>query len=216
MSLRYALLALLTAGPLTGYDAAKRFGGSVGHVWHAPDSQIYPELRRMQKDGLIEGEQVRWGPRSTKTQYRITDDGIAAFRTWMNTPLDHAPERDAHHMQAAYFEWADPDRARAILHRHIEYYTTQVELLTAVRDGIKAGTDPAIVRRLDHYPQHEHARIIAYKAYTYDGMIARSRSEIDWANKGLVLLDELSHAESSHRDHGDDGTATEHPVTVHS
>lgn len=95
MSLRYALLALLTAGPLTGYDAAKRFNGSVGHVWHAPDSQIYPELRRMQKDGLIEGQQVRWGPRSTKTQYEITDGGLAAFRTWMNTPLDHAPERDA-------------------------------------------------------------------------------------------------------------------------
>lgn len=153
----------------------------------------------MEKDGLIQGEQVRWGPRSTKTQYSITDDGIAAFRAWMNTPLDHAPERDAHHMQAAYFEWADPDRAREILHKHIEYYSTQVELLTAVRDGIKAGTDPAIVRRLDHYPAHEHQRIIAYKAYTYDGMIARSRSEIDWAHKGLALLDELAGTESSPR-----------------
>ncbi|WP_327118429.1 PadR family transcriptional regulator [Nocardia sp. NBC_01730] len=192
MSLRYALLALLTGGPLTGYDAAKRFGGSVGHVWHAPDSHIYPELRRMHKEGLVESEQVRWGPRSTKTQYRITEDGVAAFRQWMNTPLDHAPERDVHHMQAAYFEWAEPEYAREILRRHIEYYTTHVELLTDVRDGIRAGTDPVIVRRLGNYPDHEHARIIAYKAYTYEGMIARSRAEIDWARSGLELVDRLS------------------------
>ncbi|MGR6520300.1 PadR family transcriptional regulator (plasmid) [Rhodococcus erythropolis] len=192
MSLRYALLAVLTAGPLTGYDATKRFSGSVGHVWYAQDSQIYPELRRMEKGGLISGEQVRWGPKSTKTQYRITETGIAAFRAWMNTPIDHAPVRDTHHMQAAYFEWAEPEQARAILGRHIEYHNEQVTLFTSVRDGILNKTDPAIIRRLDKYPEHEHARIVAYKAYTYEGMITRSQAEIDWAIKGLHLIDQIT------------------------
>ena len=191
MSLRYALLALLTAGPSTGYDAAKRFGGSVGQVWHAPDSQIYPELKRMAAEGLIAGEQVRWGPRSTKTEYSITDDGLAAFREWMNTPIDYAPERDAHHMQAAYFEWADPDAARANLLAHLEHHRRQMELLTAVRDGIEARTDPAIVRRLERYPAEQHDAIVAYKVFTYDGMIERSRAEIDWAERGLKLIEEL-------------------------
>ena len=191
MSLRYALLALLTAGPLTGYDAAKRFGGSVGHVWHAPDSQIYPELKRMAAEGLIAGEQVRWGPKSTKTQYSITDEGLAAFREWMNTPIDHAPERDAHHMQAAYFEWADPDAARANLVAHLDHHRRHVELLTAVRDGIAAGTDPAIVGRLERYPAEQHDAIVAYKVFTYEGMIERSRAEIDWAERGLKLIEDL-------------------------
>ncbi|WP_092808262.1 PadR family transcriptional regulator [Rhodococcus globerulus] len=191
MSLRFALLAVLTAGPLTGYDAAKRFSGSVGHVWYAQDSQIYPELRRMEKDSLIAGEQVRWGPNSTKTQYRITDAGISAFRTWMNTPIDHAPVRDTHHMQAAYFEWAEPEQAREILSRHITYYNEQVKLFTAVRDGILNRTDPAIIRRLDQHPEHDHAQILAYKAYTYEGMISRSQAEIDWARKGIDLIDQL-------------------------
>ncbi|MGB3771965.1 MAG: PadR family transcriptional regulator [Rhodococcus sp. (in: high G+C Gram-positive bacteria)] len=191
MSLRYALLALLTAGPLTGYDAAKKFSGSVGHVWHAPDSQIYPELRRMQGDGLVDGEQVRWGPRSTKTQYRITESGVEDFRVWMSTPLEHAPERDAHHMQAAYLEWSDPDRAREILRNHLDYFSGHVALLTAVRDGIEAREDPAIVRRLDSRPASEHEKIIAFKAYSYSGMIARGRSEIEWARAGLELIDRL-------------------------
>lgn len=191
MSLRYALLALLTAGPLTGYDAAKRFGGSVGQVWNAPDSQIYPELKRMAAEGLIAGEQVRWGPRSTKTEYSITDDGVAAFREWMNTPIDYAPERDAHHMQAAYFEWADPDAARANLLAHLEHHRRQMELLTVVRDGIEARTDPNLLRRLELYPADQHDAIVAYKVFTYDGMIERSRTEINWAERGLKLVEEL-------------------------
>ncbi|MDV8022715.1 PadR family transcriptional regulator [Rhodococcus sp. IEGM 1330] len=191
MSLRYALLALLTAGPVTGYDAAKRFSGSVGHVWHAPDSQIYPELRRMESDGFVAGEQVRWGPRSTKTQYRITEDGIDAFRSWMNTPLDHMPVRDAFHMQAAYFEWADPECARRILRSHIDYYTEQVAQLSTIKTDIESRTDSMIARRLQNRPVEEHDRIIAYKAHTYAGMIARCRSEIDWAESGLALVDHL-------------------------
>ena len=94
MSLRYALLALLTAQPMTGYDLAKAFHSSVGHVWHAPDSQIYPQLRRMETEGLITGTSVPWGPRGTKTRYDITDAGLTAFREWMTEPLEYARERE--------------------------------------------------------------------------------------------------------------------------
>lgn len=197
MSLRYALMALLTAGPLTGYDAAKRFSGSVGHVWHAPDSQIYPELRRMQTDGLIEGEQVRWGPRSTKTRYHLTDTGLDDFRRWMSTPPGHAAERDVHRMQAAYLEWADPEHALAILREHVEYFTEQVDMYTAIRDGIEARTDPAIRRRLETRPEYEHDKIVAYKVFSYSGMIARARSEIEWATAGIELVRQLEAADST-------------------
>lgn len=192
MSLRYALLALLTAEPLTGYDAAKRFGGSVGHVWHAPDSQIYPELRRMEKEGLIEGEQVRWGPKSTKTRYSITDSGVLAFREWMDSPLDYAPVRDAAHMRAAYFEWADPDSARDCLRRHIDHYADQIACWTVVRAAIVDATNATIAVRLQKYAAVEHERIVAFKAFAYDGLIARGEVEIEWARKGLALLDKVS------------------------
>lgn len=192
MSLRYALLALLTAEPLTGYDAAKRFGGSVGHVWHAPDSQIYPELRRMEREGFVEGEQVRWGPNSTKTRYSITEEGIRAFREWMSTPLDYAPVRDAAHMRAAYFEWADPDSARECLQRHIDHYTEQITQWTTVRDAILDLSNATIARRVQKYPAEDHERIIAFKAFAYDGLIGRGEAEIAWARQGLELLDKLS------------------------
>lgn len=195
VSLRYALLALLTAEPLTGYDAAKRFNASVGHVWHAPDSQIYPELRRMEDEGLVASTAVRWGPNSTKKLYAITDDGVGALREWMDAPLEYAPERDAPHMRAAYFEWADPAAAREHLLRHIAFHRSQVEQWIETRQAVLDATNPTLAKRLQKYPEREHQRIVAFKAYAYDGLISRANAEIDWAQSGLELIERLAHSE---------------------
>ncbi|OSM42739.1 PadR family transcriptional regulator [Nesterenkonia sp. PF2B19] len=191
MSLRAALLALLTAEPLTGYEAAKRFDSSVGHVWNAPDSQIYPELRRMEKEGLVDGVQVPWGPNSTKTRYYITEDGERAFRDWMDTPLDYGPLRDAAHMQAAYFEWADAERTRDHLRRHIAFYSGMLDRWRAAREEILDHSQRTIAARLEKFPPESHERIVAYKAFAYEGLIARGEAEAAWARRGLELIDSL-------------------------
>jgi PadR family transcriptional regulator AphA len=191
MSLRYALLALLTAQPMTGYDLAKAFHSSVGHVWHAPDSQIYPQLKRMEAEGLIAGETVAWGPRGTKTQYDITDAGLAAFQEWMTEPLDYAREREPAHLRAAYFEWTDPATVRQQLEQHIAHFTEQREQWVAQRDAIRDRTHPVVQRRLERYPPEQWDRIVEYKAFAYEGMIARADTEIAWARRGLALVDEL-------------------------
>lgn len=194
MSLRYALLALLTAQPMTGYDLAKSFHSSVGHVWHAPDSQIYPQLRRMESDGLIAGTTVAWGPRGTKTQYDITPAGLTAFREWMTEPLDYAREREPAHLRAAYFEWTQPDVVRRQLEEHIAHFTEQRTQWVAQRDAIRDRTHPIVQRRLDRYPPEEWDRIVEYKAFAYEGMIARADTEIAWAHRGLALVDRLEGA----------------------
>ncbi|MFD2399005.1 PadR family transcriptional regulator [Prauserella oleivorans] len=94
MSLRYALIALLTSRPMTGYDLSKSFSRSVAHVWHAPDSQIYPELNRMERDGLLDSVEVPWGKKGTKKEYHVTDAGLADFRKWMESPLVPQRQRD--------------------------------------------------------------------------------------------------------------------------
>ena len=100
MSLRYALLALLRVGPLSGYDLQKQFSLSVGHVWHAPDSQIYPELRKMETEGLIEGEDQPRGQRGHAA--RVPRDGcrregvrrVDAFAAGLSArPRSRAPAR---------------------------------------------------------------------------------------------------------------------------
>lgn len=191
MSLRNALLALLVVEPMTGYDLAKRFSSSVGNVWHAPDSQIYPELRRMTQDGLLEAEEVPFGRKGRKIAYTITDAGRQAFRDWMDSDLQWARDRDPMHLRAAYFEFASPDRARAQLEAYREH-TRQIQAAWQQQiDEIDAGTSATLARRLETVPSEDHRRTTAFKRYTYEGLVARAEAEIAWAERGLSLLDDL-------------------------
>jgi PadR family transcriptional regulator AphA len=192
VSLRYALLALLTVEPMTGYDLSKQFQSTVAHVWHAPDSQIYPELKRMEKEGLLEGQDVLWGRKGRKREYHVTDQGVQAFRSWMNETLSYPRERDPMHLKAAYFEWADPQAARVQLEAHIENYTARREEWVDAIADIQGGSNPILVKRLAHAPEAARVRIQAFKKFTYDGLITKADQEIAWAESGLALLDELN------------------------
>jgi DNA-binding PadR family transcriptional regulator len=191
VSLRYALLALLTAQPMTGYDLAKAFHSSVGHVWHAPDSQIYPELRRMESEHLVRGEATGWGQVGTKTEYAITDAGVDAFREWMASPLSYRLERDPAHLKAAYFEWTDPQSARAQLEAHAEHYGVLRAQWQSQLEAIRDRSHPMVARRLEIFPESDWDRITAFKEFTYEGLVARADQEIEWAARGVALVARL-------------------------
>ncbi len=191
MSLRYALLAILRVGPLSGYDLQKQFAQSVGHVWYAPDSQIYPELRKMERDGLIEGEEQVRGERGVRRVYHVTPEGDRAFVDWMNSPLEYQRVRDPAHLRAAYLESASPDAARRFLHDHIAEWEGELEQWRGELTHIEALTNPMLVRRLQVTADDERERTIAFKRFAYEGLVERALAEIAWARRGLKLLDEL-------------------------
>lgn len=191
MSLRYALLALLRVGPQSGYDLQKQFSLSVGHVWHAPDSQIYPELRKMESEGLIEGEDQLRGERGTRRLYHVTPAGDAAFVAWMAAPLDYQRVRDPAHLRAAYLEVAAPDDARTFLRAHIAQWEGELEQWEGELRRIDARDNPMLVRRLAVTPEGQRERVVAYKRFAYEGLVERARGEIEWARRGLDLVDQL-------------------------
>ncbi|HXD61795.1 MAG TPA: PadR family transcriptional regulator [Lacisediminihabitans sp.] len=191
MSLRYALLAILRVGPVSGYDLAKQFSLSVGHVWHAPDSQIYPELRKMEVEGLVEGEEQVRGQRGTRRVYHVTDAGHRAFLDWMDTPMDYQRVRDPAHMRAAYLEWASPAAARAFLESHIAQWEAELAQWEGELGRIDSRTNPMLMRRLAATEPQERDRTVAYKHFAYEGLCDRARGEIQWARRGLELVNEL-------------------------
>lgn len=192
MSLRYALLAVLTVEPMTGYDLSKLFQQSVSHVWNAPDSQIYPELRRMEKDHLVVGKEVAWGPKGRKRQYTISAEGLHAFRQWMNEPVTYMPERDPAHLKAAYLEWATPEGARSILEAHLEHYENKLADWAVKHQEIESISNELLSKRLHAFPASDHQKIIAFKLFTYDGLMNKARLEISWARDGLEILSSFS------------------------
>ena len=115
----------------------------------------------------------------------------------MTQPLDYAPERDPAHLKAAYFEWAGSGSAREQLRRHAELYRERrgqwMGQLALVRDR----EHPLVRQRLEIFDAADHERIVAFKVFAYEGLVARAEQEIAWAERGLRLLEELGELDRS-------------------
>ncbi|MEV8531035.1 PadR family transcriptional regulator [Streptomyces sp. NPDC051211] len=77
MALRHAVLAALLDGEYSGYQLAKAFDISVANFWHALPQQLYAELAKLEKEGLVAGRQVVQETRPNKRLFRVTEAGRA-------------------------------------------------------------------------------------------------------------------------------------------
>lgn len=192
MSLRYALLAILRVGPMSGYDLKKRFSGSVGHVWHAPDSQIYPELKRMSEAGLIESEDQTRGQKGTRKVHHITPAGDEAFREWVGSPMDYQRVRDPASLHSSYLEATSFEAAREFFAAHLAHWEAEREQWAEELSRLRSGTSPAFNRRMEVLPDPDAEAALEFKLFSYEGLVERAQTEIDWAHRGLTLVDRLA------------------------
>jgi PadR family transcriptional regulator, regulatory protein AphA len=137
MSLRHAMLGLLAVQPTTGYDLTRKFDNSLSNAWHASHSQIYPELGRLQDEGMV--EVVAEGARNSKT-YALTDAGRAELRRWL---VEVEPSRQQRNESAVRMFLAprllEPADARIALERDLRDVLAQRAALEEIRAAIEAG-----------------------------------------------------------------------------
>ena len=93
MSVRHALLALLSEGPKFGLQLQQEFESRTGEVWPLNVGQVYTTLQRLERDGLVESEEADGdGPQK---DFKITPAGSDELAEWLRTPPDSAiPPRD--------------------------------------------------------------------------------------------------------------------------
>jgi DNA-binding PadR family transcriptional regulator len=93
MSVRHALLALLSDGPKYGLQLREEFEARTGEVWPLNVGQVYTTLQRLERDGLVESEGA--GDDGPQKGFQITTDGLAELAGWLHTPPDlSSPPRD--------------------------------------------------------------------------------------------------------------------------
>ncbi len=93
MSVRHALLGLLSEGPKYGHQLRQEFEEQTADVWPLNVGQVYTTLQRLERDGLVESDDTASdGPQRV---FRITEHGEAELTEWLATPPDlTAPPRD--------------------------------------------------------------------------------------------------------------------------
>src|SRR5690348_6135284 len=76
------ILGMLALGRNTGYEIKQFVDRSTRHFWAASYGQIYPELKRLEDQGLVRSRPEPSGKRA-RTVFELTDEGRATLEGWL-------------------------------------------------------------------------------------------------------------------------------------
>src|SRR4029450_14081723 len=94
LRMKFPFLALLASGPRYGYELKQalelRFGAALAPL---NAGQVYTTLQRLERDGLVSGEDVP-GDMRQKRVYTLTDAGREALARWVTESTPATRLRD--------------------------------------------------------------------------------------------------------------------------
>jgi len=130
----WVLLGLVALEPRSGYDIKRVVDRSIRHFWAASYGQIYPELRRLEDEGWIAGEDNPRGGRSRRV-FQITTTGKAALRGWLAGRETRIEMRDESLLRLFFADTLTFDDALGLLRGRREGYRQMLEYLRSLDDG---------------------------------------------------------------------------------
>jgi DNA-binding PadR family transcriptional regulator len=108
------VLGLIAFGKRTGYDIKAFVDTTTRYFWAASYGQIYPELKRLEEQGLLRGRSEPSGGRA-RTVYELTAPGTAALEGWLESDAEPGYELRDEGMLKLFFSDSLPERRLAIV-----------------------------------------------------------------------------------------------------
>ncbi|KQV04753.1 MULTISPECIES: PadR family transcriptional regulator [unclassified Kitasatospora] len=148
MALRHAVLAALLDGEYSGYQLAKAFDIGVANFWHALPQQLYAELAKLEKEGLLSGRQVLQEGRPNKRLFRVTEAGRAELEAFAETVAKPSFIRDDLMVKVQAADLIGTAAVIAQLEERAEVSKGKVEFLTELLRTLRGGAEE------DEYLRH--------------------------------------------------------------
>jgi PadR family transcriptional regulator, regulatory protein AphA len=127
------ILGMLAAKPRSGYEIKQLVDSSARYFWAASYGQIYPELKTLEKQGLIAGTDSAQGARQ-RTVFKLTAAGKRAAREWMAGPPEVLETRDEGLLKLFFAGSIDPTRAAEIARERAATSRAKAEQLRAIAE----------------------------------------------------------------------------------
>ena len=147
MSVRHALLALLSEGPKYGLQLREEFEARTGEVWPLNGGQVYTTLQRLERDGLVESDGS--GAEGPQKGFVITADGERELASWLRTPPDlSSPPRDELVMKVLVALYVPSADVHAVIQAHRRYVVELMQRWTRIKE-YDAGSDLSMSLAID-------------------------------------------------------------------
>jgi PadR family transcriptional regulator AphA len=143
----YVILGMLQSTPKSGYEIKQVVDHSTRFFWTASYGQIYPDLKRLAKEGLVEGTSSPQGGRK-RTVYRITAAGRTELRDWLRRPPETFELREEGLLKLFFAGALPTEEAVEIVREMRRYRLGLVEQLREIEPKAQAtGGYPLLVLR---------------------------------------------------------------------
>jgi DNA-binding PadR family transcriptional regulator len=139
----WALLGMLSyEWELSGYDIRKWIHWSMRYFYGSPAfSQIYSELKKLEKLGLLTSRVDNSGTRSRRL-YKITESGLAEAKRWArNAPVEPPSLKHPAVLRITLGHLSNPAALKEMLNEHVAYVDEMQR--DAAREAKWAGADPS-------------------------------------------------------------------------
>ncbi|WP_430382166.1 PadR family transcriptional regulator [Streptomyces sp. P10-4] len=181
MALRNALMAALLEGEASGYDLAKGFDASVANFWMATPQQLYRELERMEREGLIAARVVEQERRPNKRLFSLTEAGLDAVRAYVAEPPGRPTTvRDELLVKVQCADIGDIEAVRAAITERMEWAAAKLARYERLKERLLSG------RTEDEYCAQAE-RIGPY--LTLLRGMAFERENLRWGETALRILE---------------------------
>jgi DNA-binding PadR family transcriptional regulator len=138
----YVILGALRHEPRSGYEIKQLVDTATRFFWAASYGQIYPELHRLEENGLVESESAPTGARKRRI-FKITTAGLDALREWLHGRETRMEMRDESLLRLFFADVLPREEAIALLRGRAYGFGQALEQLQAI--AARPGVDPPFV-----------------------------------------------------------------------
>jgi DNA-binding PadR family transcriptional regulator len=174
----YVILGMLSLAPKgSGYEIHKAIEENFGSFWGESYGQIYPTLKRLAAEGLIEPCQPASEPRKRRQEYALTEAGRASLREWLALPFQNDPPRNEFLLKLFFGRQAAPGVAIA----HVRELQQRNQRTLAMLEGIEK-----MARAYQSKDPNQ-----PYWMLTLGLGLALTRAALDWGESALQQLSSM-------------------------
>jgi DNA-binding PadR family transcriptional regulator len=167
MSIKYAILGLLSWKPSTGYDLKKVIEESSIMYWSGNNNQIYKTLLQLLDAGLVTNEVLHQESTPSKKLYTITSEGAATLKEWVLSTPELPEFKKTFLVQLAWADQLDEKELDDLLSRYENEICIQLLMQQEkVRRGINS-------------PKRTDREVSLWEMIS-ENIISSYKNELDW------------------------------------
>jgi DNA-binding PadR family transcriptional regulator len=171
----YVLLGGLSIqSNLSGYELHQAIKENFGSFWGESYGQIYPTLKRLAAEGLIEASKPESTHKKRRQTYALTDAGRVCLREWLAQPFQNDPPRNEFLLKLFFGHEAAPGVALA----HVRELNERNRRMLATLEGIEKMASA-------HQSKDPN---LPYWMLTLGLGLALTRAALDWGESALAEL----------------------------